>query len=66
MAQRRYRSPLERLKLHYEGTEQVCPACGYEDEDGAWISATDGASARYSHECPSCGALQEYTVTFRN
>lgn len=64
MAQRQSRSALERLKIYYDATELVCPACGYEDEDGAWVGATDGASARYSHECPSCGALQEHTLTF--
>lgn len=58
------RSALERLKNHYDATEAVCPACGYEEESGGWIGETDGASARYTWECSSCGAVQEYTLTF--
>lgn len=64
MAQRRSRSALERLENHYNETECVCPACGYEDEAGGWVGETNGANARYSRECPSCGAVQEHTVSF--
>lgn len=62
MGQKASRSPLEGLKHHYERTESTCSACGYEDESGGWVGATDGASARYRHECPSCGAVEERTV----
>ena len=64
MAQRASRSPFERLKHHYEQTASVCPACGYEDDGGGWVGATDGTATRYSHECPSCGAVEERTVSF--
>lgn len=64
MAQHSSRSALERLKNHYNTTELVCPACGHEDETTGWTGETDGTNARYSRECPSCGAVQEYTLTF--
>lgn len=60
------RSALEGLKNHYDATEVVCPACGYEEQSGGWVGEIDGANARYSRECPSCGALEERTVTFSN
>jgi transcription elongation factor Elf1 len=64
MAQQQSRSALERLEDHYNATQLVCPACGYEEESGTWVGKTNGASARYSRECSSCGATQEYTLTF--
>lgn len=63
MAQKQSQSALERLEKHYNATELVCPACGYEEERGTWVGKTNGASARYSRECSSCGATQEYTLT---
>jgi transcription elongation factor Elf1 len=63
MAQRQSRSALERLENHYNDTERVCPACGYEEESGSWVGRTNGARTRYSRECSSCGAVQEYTLT---
>jgi predicted RNA-binding Zn-ribbon protein involved in translation (DUF1610 family) len=53
---------LERLRDHYDDEELVCPECGYEDEEGAWESETDGSVVEYYHECPSCGAVREHTI----
>jgi ribosomal protein S27AE len=64
MAQAANRSALERLKHHYERTRSTCSACGYDDDEGGWTGVTDGATARYRHECPSCGAVEEQTVSF--
>jgi len=64
MAQKVSRTPLEGLKHHYERTQTTCSACGFEDEEVVWAGVTDGASARYRHECPSCGAVEERTVQF--
>ncbi|MFB6220141.1 MAG: HVO_0649 family zinc finger protein [Halolamina sp.] len=63
MAQKTGRSPLEGLKHHYDTAYIVCPACGHEDSDGGWVVETDGTDARYSRECPSCGAVEERTVS---
>lgn len=56
------RSAFERLKAHYDHEELVCPECGYEDEDGQWVSETDGSVVKYNHECPSCGAVRAHTI----
>ncbi|WP_135304347.1 HVO_0649 family zinc finger protein [Haloarcula amylovorans] len=57
------KSPMELLKHHYDETELVCPDCGYEDEEGSWSSETDGREIHYEHECPSCGAVREHTLS---
>ncbi|KOX97398.1 MULTISPECIES: HVO_0649 family zinc finger protein [Halorubrum] len=62
MASDRSRSPFERLKEHYDHEELVCPACGFEDEDGAWDAEADGADIVYTHACPRCGAEREHTL----
>jgi predicted RNA-binding Zn-ribbon protein involved in translation (DUF1610 family) len=64
MASHGNRSPFERLKSYYQRAEPVCPACGYEDEEGGWTAETDGSGVVYRHTCPSCGAEREYSVQF--
>jgi predicted RNA-binding Zn-ribbon protein involved in translation (DUF1610 family) len=56
------RSPLERLKRHYDQEELVCPECGFEDEEGAWEAEADGAQVLYRHTCPKCGAEREHEL----
>lgn len=54
-------SPFERLASHYDQTDAVCPACGYEDA-GGWRAAHAAEGIRFSHTCPSCGATNERHV----
>lgn len=62
MATNGAQSPLRRLKTHYENVEPTCPECGYIDTEMGWHGETDGRQVHYSHECPSCGAVQERTI----
>lgn len=55
------RTPLEKVRRRYEGTDKKCPECGYVDEEGNWTSLTDGRRIVYRHACPSCGASREHT-----
>ncbi|WP_435335882.1 HVO_0649 family zinc finger protein [Haloarchaeobius sp. TZWWS8] len=57
------RSPMERLRLHYDHQELTCPECGYEDEDGHWESETNGREVHYHHRCPQCDAVREHTLS---
>ena len=54
------RTPLERMRRRYEETQKKCPACGYVDEAGNWMSRTDGQQVVYRHVCPSCEASREH------
>ena len=54
---------MERLRNYYDHEELVCPDCGFEDETSSWESETDGQVVRYSHECPSCGAVREHALS---
>jgi len=56
------RTAFEQLKRYYDQKELLCPECGYEDDEGAWESETDGRVVEYFHECPSCGAVREHTI----
>jgi rubredoxin len=60
--ERRGRSPLERLRAHYEETRMRCSACGYVDEDGDWTATTTGREVTYEHACPSCGRVDTVVV----
>lgn len=55
------RTKLEWIRRRYEGTEKRCPECGYVDEEGNWMSETDGRRIVYRHVCPSCSASREHT-----
>lgn len=57
------RSPMERLKSYYDHQELVCTECGFEDEPGSWQSETNGHEVHYYHECPSCGAVRQHSMT---
>ncbi|MBX0348200.1 hypothetical protein [Haloarcula pellucida] len=35
----------------------------HRSESGRWSSETDGHEIHYEHECPSCGAVREHTLT---
>lgn len=57
------RSPMERLRTHYDNEELTCTECGYEDDGGAWESETNGSEVHYYHECPQCGAVREHSLS---
>ena len=57
-------NPLDTLRDRYEAVETECPACGYDDAEGTWVSQTDGAEVRYEHDCPSCGKVTAHTISF--
>ena len=63
MVTRSKRSALEGLKAYYDRQARVCPECGYEDEAGNWTGETNGGVVAYQHECPSCRAVAERTIT---
>lgn len=52
-------TPFERLRSHFEDDEMTCRECGYEDEDGEWLSKTDGSRVLYQHICPNCGKVRQ-------
>lgn len=54
-------TPFERVASHMEHEDLVCPECGHEDEGGRWRVRTNGVRVRYSHVCPSCGAIRKRT-----
>lgn len=54
-------SPFERLTSHFEEVDMTCPECGYEDEDGEWLSKTDGSRVLYQHICPNCAKVRQRT-----
>lgn len=56
-------NPFERLTSHFEGTAMTCPECGYEDDDGEWLSKTDGSRVLYQHICPNCAKVRQRTYT---
>jgi predicted RNA-binding Zn-ribbon protein involved in translation (DUF1610 family) len=56
-------NPLDTLRDRYDHVEMVCPACGYDDADGKWISETDGAEVVYEHACPSCEKVTVRRIT---
>lgn len=62
MADNGNRSPMEWLRSHYDEEELTCPDCGYEDEEGSWVSETNGKQVHYFHECPACDAVREHTI----
>lgn len=58
----RGKSPLDRLRARYSDVDLDCAECGYEDENGRWRAETTGDRIRYSHVCPSCGAIRTRTL----
>lgn len=58
-------TPFDRLRSRYENVDMRCPECGYEDEDGEWLSTTDGSQVLYRHVCPQCGSVRKRTYTLR-
>ncbi|NHX35395.1 MULTISPECIES: HVO_0649 family zinc finger protein [Halolamina] len=56
-------NPLDTLRDRFDEVETVCPACGYDDDDGTWATETDGAEVRYEHDCPSCGKVTAHTIS---
>ncbi|GAB7093250.1 hypothetical protein JCM30237_04020 [Halolamina litorea] len=63
MVTRSIRSALEGLRAYYDTRERVCTACGFEVDEGSWVSETNGSVVMYHYECPSCHAVMEHTVT---
>ncbi|PSP99576.1 hypothetical protein BRC94_06960 [Halobacteriales archaeon QS_5_70_17] len=55
------RTKFERVRARYEETEKKCTDCGYVDQEGNWVSETDGSRIVYRHTCPSCDAVREHT-----
>lgn len=55
-------TPLDRLADRFD-EDMTCPECGYEDEDGEWLSKTDGSRILYQHICPSCGEVRQRTYS---
>lgn len=55
-------TPFERLKSRFD-RDMVCPECGYDDEEGEWLSTTDGSQVVYQHICPSCGKVRQSNYT---
>jgi predicted RNA-binding Zn-ribbon protein involved in translation (DUF1610 family) len=56
-------SALDRLRSRYDREDMQCPECGYEDDGGKWLSATNGQRVDYRHVCPGCGAVRRRTFT---
>lgn len=55
-------TPFERLKNRFD-RDMVCSECGYDDEEGEWLSETDGSRIVYQHICPSCGKVRQSCYT---
>lgn len=58
-------TPFERMASHMKREDLVCSECGHEDEGGSWRARTSGGQVRYSHVCPSCGAIRRRTYDLR-
>lgn len=56
-------TPFDRLRDRLDRDALRCPACGYNDDEGHWAADTTGAHVRYSHECPSCRAIDTVELT---
>ncbi|UPV98793.1 hypothetical protein M0R88_09635 [Halorussus gelatinilyticus] len=54
-------TPFDRMASHMDREDLDCPECGHEDEDGRWRVQTSGGRVRYTHVCPSCGAIRKRT-----
>ena len=57
-------SAFDRLRSRYDREDLMCPACGYQDDEGRWLAATSGERVRYRHVCPSCGNIRSREFRF--
>lgn len=57
-------SAFDRLREHYQEGDIECPECGHVDTDGEWTTEAVDGRVRYTHICPSCGAIETRELRF--